>query len=343
MMIWKSGPDAKCHYFNEAWLRFTGRPLQAELGDGWSENVHPEDVRRCRRVYLESFWRRVPFESRYRLQRHDRVYRAVREHAVPLFEGERFLGYVGACFELGGSEDAMRASAEATSNVAHDLRQSLASLALLMEAARRRNGEREEEAPFWRRLRTQVDRCAGMVEDLSDAAVIEQGRALSLKPRRLELGALLSGMVELFDAREQGGREHSLHHFTLALPDAPVWVEADARRLERVFTNLLDNARKYSPEGGEIRVTIERSERLATVRVSDPGLGLSEEALTRLSTRFFRDPTTAHLPGLGLGLSISREIVEAHGGALRFESVEGSGTTAVVTVPARPAPLMSSD
>src|SRR5262249_32899063 len=108
------GVDKGCTYLNQPWLEFTGRPPERELGDGWADNVHPDDRRRCLEMYTRSFDARVPFEMVYRLRRHDGEYRWVLDRGVPhLTPGGEFAGYIGACIDITErrrAEDGLRAS-----------------------------------------------------------------------------------------------------------------------------------------------------------------------------------------------------------------------------------------
>jgi PAS domain S-box-containing protein len=99
--VWRAGPDAKCDYFNRAWLDFTGRTLAQELGDGWTRSVHPEDLNACLQDYLRAFAARKPFVMEYRLRRHDGEYRWVVDQGAP-FDDEtgKFGGYIGSCFDI---------------------------------------------------------------------------------------------------------------------------------------------------------------------------------------------------------------------------------------------------
>jgi PAS domain S-box-containing protein len=101
VMIWMSGTDKLCTFFSEPWLEFTGRPLDAELGNGWAEGVYPDDLEQCLAAYVDSFDRRVPFQMQYRLRRHDGEYRWIFDTGVPRFDVEgSFLGYIGSCIDV---------------------------------------------------------------------------------------------------------------------------------------------------------------------------------------------------------------------------------------------------
>ena len=101
LMIWIAGTDRLCNYFNRAWLEFVGRSLEQELGNGWAENVHPDDFERCLRTYSTSFDARRSFQMEYRLRHHSGQYRWITDHGVPWFDPDgAFLGYVGGCLDV---------------------------------------------------------------------------------------------------------------------------------------------------------------------------------------------------------------------------------------------------
>src|SRR5213593_3966397 len=101
VMIWMSDVDRLCTYFNQPWLDFTGRPVEAELGNGWAEGVHPKDLMQCLDTYSKAFDRREPFKKEYRLRRHDGVYRWISDSAVPIFNADRsFAGYIGWAIDI---------------------------------------------------------------------------------------------------------------------------------------------------------------------------------------------------------------------------------------------------
>ena len=111
-LVWMSGPDKQCTFFNKSWLDFTGRPIERELGNGWTDGVHPDDLPTCLDIYSSAFDRRDRFRMEYRLRRHDGEYRWVLDAGVPLFNPDgSFAGYVGSCVDITErrhAEDAVR-------------------------------------------------------------------------------------------------------------------------------------------------------------------------------------------------------------------------------------------
>ena len=100
-LIWRAGLDTKCDYFNKTWLDFTGRTLEQESGDGWAAGVHPDDLERCVKTYLDNFAQRTPFEMEYRLRRFDGEWRWINDRGAPVMDPSGvFVGYIGSCIDV---------------------------------------------------------------------------------------------------------------------------------------------------------------------------------------------------------------------------------------------------
>jgi two-component system, OmpR family, sensor histidine kinase MtrB len=169
-----------------------------------------------------------------------------------------------------------------------------------------------------------------MVKTLSDAQALES-EELGLQLATHDLRDVVAPIVDMMD------RLSERHPVVLALPDRPVLVHADAERLQRVLENLVNNAIKYSPDGGAVEVSIAVEGHQAVLRVRDYGVGISPEALPRIFERSYRAPeAAAHAPGLGLGLSIAAQVVSRHGGTIRAAAADGSGTMFRVRLPLAP-------
>jgi signal transduction histidine kinase len=209
--------------------------------------------------------------------------------------------------------------------VTHELRNPLASIKGYAELMQRRGAYSEAAVDT---IVTQAKQLERLIEDLLDVSRLQVGQ-LKLQPGETDLVALARA------AAAQAQTLTHVHTIRVVAPEPPLVGRWDATRLEQVLQNLLSNAVKYSPDGGEIVVRVEDLPRQARVSVTDQGIGIPPEALPRLFQRFFRteEAQARGIEGLGLGLHISRALVEAHGGRLWAESLPGQGSTFVFTLP----------
>jgi two-component system, OmpR family, sensor histidine kinase MtrB len=213
--------------------------------------------------------------------------------------------------------------------VAHDLRNPLYALRLSAETIRP-DGPLPSEAKFRRimsAIAKQTKHLERMLNDLLDMARIEAG-GLELRRESCDGAELLRDAVDLF--RSSTDR----HELTLEVPNGSVDLYADPVRLTQVFNNLVSNAIKYSPEGGCVRVAVAVEDGRAIFGVADEGRGIAPEDLSHVFEPFRRGGLTKdEIPGVGVGLSVAKRIVEAHGGRIEVQSQMGIGTIFRVTIP----------
>lgn len=214
--------------------------------------------------------------------------------------------------------------------VAHDLRNPLAALRMSTDYL---VGDGRPLPPEEKVRHTvalvgrQVSRLERMVGDFLDACRIESGNLELIKHER-DLRELAREAVELYEPSS------ATHRLVLAVPEDPVVVDCDAERVGQVLNNLLSNAIKYSPTGGVVDVVVSREDGDAAIAIIDRGVGLAREDLDHIFEPFRRAGAGRDaIPGLGLGLSVSRRIVEAHGGRLDVKSELGVGSTFSVHLP----------
>jgi len=223
--------------------------------------------------------------------------------------------------ELDRLVELVKLQAELVASIAHDLRTPLTSLLGFTELLLRKDLPDPERERYLRIIHDEMRRFANLVEELYDAELIANGRGV-LSVELFDLRDLLRRQVELFHEQSE------IHALRLDVPTHPLVVRADPGRIARVVANLLSNAIKYSPGGGTVTVTAESNRERATVSVADEGLGIPAAQQELVFSKFFRaDSTTVGITGAGLGLALCRQIIEAHGGALGFESAHGEGST----------------
>jgi len=209
--------------------------------------------------------------------------------------------------------------------ISHDVRN---PLAVIIGSARR--ALMEESPPNLDRLFRRIDSAAvqasSMIDELVDLRSID-GNEMDLDFQRRDLRRTLDAALDQMEGVVRG---HTLRYHA---PEVPVVALYDERRLQRVFQNLLGNAIKYSPEGGEIEVGVEAAGDVARVTVRDHGIGIPPDERSLIFERGYRARGSAGIPGSGLGLFISAEIVKRHAGTLSCASAPGSGTLFELKLP----------
>jgi signal transduction histidine kinase/CheY-like chemotaxis protein len=225
-----------------------------------------------------------------------------------------------------------RMKTEFVSLVSHELRTPLTSIKgyvdLLLDGE---VGELEpDQKEFLAIVRGNAQRLVSLINDLLDISRIESGK-VELHRASIDMARLIEGVAMAMRPQLDGKRQR----LVLALPDPMPVVRGDADRVAQILTNLISNAHKYSPAGSAIRVAAERQGNQVRIDVQDNGIGLSADEQAHLFTKFFRaeNRTTREVGGTGLGLVITRSLVEMHGGTMEVVSAPGKGATFSFTLP----------
>jgi PAS domain S-box-containing protein len=319
VMIWTAGTDRKCSYVNKTWLDFTGRPLEAELGDGWVEGVHPDDSSRCLQTYTEAFNRRVSFELQYRLRRKDGEYRWVLDDGVPRFDPDgTFAGYIGSCIDITERKLAEESLATIGRRLieAHeaertwigrelhdDINQRLALLAIALDRWSH-DASTNEVTEIVRHTRARITEIAQDVQGLSHRLHSSKLDYLGLATAAKSFCRELSEKTKVEIVFQHAGISHTLS-------------KEVSLCLFRVLQEGLQNAVKHSG-ARSFTVDLQGTEESIELTVADFGNGFEEqEAFTR------------H----GLGLISMRERLQLVHGELSVKSQPGAGTTIRARVP----------
>ncbi|WP_373046261.1 PAS domain S-box protein [Vulgatibacter sp.] len=339
LLTWIADASGAISWFNQRTYEFTGATYELLAHGGWPRFVHPDHVERVKAKLRQTIESGEPYEDTFAIRGSAGSWRWFLGRAVPLRNAEgRIVRWFGSNTDV---TDEMRAREELAlalqtrdeflSIASHELKTPISSLKLRAQLVKRmieREGERALDPAWVTRLAEETDRQADrltrLIDDMLDIARVRTGR-LSMERAPLALDRLVREVVE----RMQPGLESAGTpvEITALEPIEGCW---DRLRVEQVLNNLLTNAQRYG-ERRPVDLRLERRGELAHLVVRDRGVGVSAENRQLIFERFERGDTSAPAGGLGIGLFIAREIVEAHGGRIWVES-EGVGRGAAFHV-----------
>jgi PAS domain S-box-containing protein len=340
VLIWMTGTDGLCNYFNKPWLEFTGRSMEQEVGTGWIEGVHPDDVQGCFDGFLPAFQARKPFRMEYRLRRADGEYRWVMESGLPRYTGAgEFTGYIGSNIDITDLKSAaeererlrqletdlalinrVSMMGELAASLAHEIKQPIASAVIDAKTCVR---WLRRDAPD---IAEACEAASRMVNDATRVNdILDRVRSLYRRdsPQRelVDVNEIIREMIVLLHEKANRNAISIRTECDAGLAT----ITADRVQLQQVLMNLMLNGIEAMKDtSGELIVTSKKTaDGQLLISVSDSGIGIAPDRADRIFEAFF----TTKPQGTGMGLSISRKIIESHGGHLWASANFGRGAT----------------
>jgi PAS domain S-box-containing protein len=353
VMLWRIDASGQTIYLSERWYEYTGRTPEQDLGMGWLENVHPEDLPEVAAGFQQARAARTAFALDYRLRGRDGTYRWVidagRPHTSAAGLPDGFVGTVIDVHERAMLQERFehvarelleknRLQSEFLITLAHELRNPLAPIRTGLELMRLRPAV-AQDGTVHAMMQRQVNHMAHLVDDLLDVARLTEGK-VTLQKAPVLLADVVQDALEMSMPLVTAGA----HELAVALPDAPVMLDADRHRIAQVLSNLVNNAAKYTPKGGRITVDAHDEARLregvtvagVVIGVQDNGIGIAPDLLARVFDMYTQVQDSAAMAqgGLGVGLHLVQRLVQLHGGEAGAHSAgAGQGSRFTVWLP----------
>jgi len=326
--VWAADALGNINYFNQNWLNYTGLSFE-ELKDwGWGKIIHPDDWEENKKRWQYSIDTGNNFELEHRFLNKQGEYKWHLSRCIGYKdENGKIKMWVGSNTDIHDQKTKEQAKDEFISIASHELKTPLttakAYVQLLQLSTKKTNGQ---DFMFAKKAGECIDRLNDLINELLDVSKIQNGK-LPLHITTFDFNKMLSDTIE---GVQYGAPTHTIIKSGETLKPAT----GDKERLQQVLINLLTNAVKYSPKSDKVFVNVIEKKGEIKVSVTDSGIGIRKENLEKIFERYYREEGRAvHFQGLGIGLSICREIIKRHNGKIWAESKPGKGSTFYFTIP----------
>ncbi len=342
-LAWSADAHGHIRWFNQRWFEYTGRPPGAPPDGSEEALIHPDHRERVLAKIRGCFASGEPWEDTFPIQGKDGSYRWFLSRMHPIRDGAgNVIRWFGTNTDVTAQRDAAQALRDADrrkdeflSVLSHELRNPLAPIRNSVFILGRADPAGEQTRRARAVIERQVDHLTRLVDDLLDVTRIARGK-IALRCTDVDVASVVRRTAE--DLRSVVAAQGV--ELALELPPDPITVRGDAMRIAQVLGNLLQNAAKFTPAGGGIRLSLRAVGGVAELRVRDTGIGISPALLERIFDPFVQAETSLARTdgGLGLGLALVKGITALHGGTARAESAgAGTGAEFIVRLPLAPA------
>ena len=336
-LAWTAHADGHIFWYNRRWYEYTGKTESEMEGWGWQSVHDPEELPKVLERWKGSIASGEPFDMVFPLRGADGRFRPFLTRVMPLKDARgRVLQWFGTNTDITEQREMAAALLEADRRkdeflavLAHELRNPLAPIRTGLQVMRVAKGDDRAVEDVRRMMERQVAQMVRLLDDLLDISRITRDK-IELRKEHVELASVVGSAVETSQPLIEGLG----HAFTVTLPPEPVYLDADGTRMAQVLANLLDNAAKYTPPGGNVRLLTETTPGGVEITVEDDGVGIPEAMLSRVFDLFARVDRALERSqgGLGIGLTLVKRLVEMHGGTVEARS-GGRGSAFVVRLP----------
>lgn len=357
VLIWVSGDDKLMTYFNKPWRDFTGRKPGQDLGNGWKDVIHPDDLGYCVLVYKTAFDNRDPYRMEYRVRRYDGKYLWMLDKGAPRYSAEgEFLGFVGSMIEVEEIKSSKKRQLELEevnrklklqseqlielskskdefiSVASHQLRTPATGvkqyIGMLLEGY---GGVlANNQVKMLRTAYESNERQLRIIDDLLRVAHVDAGQ-ITLMQDKVDMISLINAVL----VEQSTNFDHRNQTVAFNHKSKRAVAYIDMERMRMVLDNLIDNASKYTQNGKSITIDLISTPRTITVAITDQGVGIAKKDISRLFKKFSRvdNELSTLVGGTGLGLYWVKKIITLHHGTIAINSKLHKGTTFEFSIP----------